>query len=135
VATPTDRAGAATPDTGARQVLDVVADVTKAAGGRVVGAEEMVAGDVELRWDGAVIGGYRPGTLHGAIERLIANNERTVGVGVDDMSREQKQALVAHLERQGAFTVRHGVEDVADRLGVSRFTIYNYLNAMQSERR
>jgi predicted transcriptional regulator YheO len=26
--------------------------------------------------------------------------------------------------------IRRAVEDVADRLGVSRFTVYNYLNAV-----
>lgn len=32
------------------------------------------------------------------------------------------------LEARGAFSVRHGVETVAGALGVSRFTVYNYLN-------
>lgn len=32
------------------------------------------------------------------------------------------------LEARGAFSVRHGVETVASALGVSRFTVYNYLN-------
>jgi hypothetical protein len=111
-------------------VLVIVAAIAEAAGGSLLAPDEIAPGDIEVRWDGSVLGGYRPATLHGALDRLIANNERTLGVSVESMSREQKQALVARLERQGAFTVRHGVEDVADRLGVSRFTIYNYLNAM-----
>jgi predicted transcriptional regulator YheO len=34
------------------------------------------------------------------------------------------------LDDLGAFTLRKGVEDVADALGVSRFTVYNYLHAV-----
>ena len=33
------------------------------------------------------------------------------------------------LDERGAFTLRKAVEDVADALGVSRFTVYNYLNS------
>jgi predicted transcriptional regulator YheO len=33
----------------------------------------------------------------------------------------------------GAFMLRRSVEDVADALGVSRITVYNYLNAMRGE--
>jgi predicted transcriptional regulator YheO len=33
------------------------------------------------------------------------------------------------LDDRGAFQLRRSVEEVADALGVSRFTVYNYLNA------
>ena len=33
------------------------------------------------------------------------------------------------LDERGAFQLRKSVEEVADALGVSRFTVYNYLNA------
>ena len=34
------------------------------------------------------------------------------------------------LDQRGAFTLRRAVEDVADAMGVSRITVYNYLNAL-----
>ena len=34
------------------------------------------------------------------------------------------------LDQRGAFTLRRAVEDVADEMGVSRITVYNYLNAL-----
>ncbi len=37
--------------------------------------------------------------------------------------------VVLHEDERGAFAYRRSVEDVADSLGVSRFTVYNYLNA------
>ena len=35
-----------------------------------------------------------------------------------------------HPRRAGAFTLRRAVEDVSDSMGVSRITVYNYLNAI-----
>jgi len=39
------------------------------------------------------------------------------------------QGTVRLLDERGAFQLRRSVEVVADALGVSRFTVYNYLNA------
>ena len=52
-----------------------------------------------------------------------------MGCPLTDLSREQKQQVVAKLNDRGAFRLRKSVEDVADVLGVSRFTVYNYLNS------
>jgi predicted transcriptional regulator YheO len=49
-------------------------------------------------------------------------------VPLADLDRKAKQEVVRILEARGAFSVRHGVETVASALGVSRFTVYNYLN-------
>jgi predicted transcriptional regulator YheO len=54
--------------------------------------------------------------------------EDAVGVPVGEMSRSQKQRVVRYLDGRGAFLIKKAVEDVAARLGVSRFTIYNYLD-------
>ena len=35
------------------------------------------------------------------------------------------------LEERGAFQIRKSIEDVADAMGVSRITVYNYLNAIR----
>jgi predicted transcriptional regulator YheO len=83
-----------------------------------------------LRWDGAVVGGLRfPTELHGALDRLIAGVERELGAPLAALSREDKQRAVRLLDERGAFRLRKAVEDVADALGVSRFTVYNYLNS------
>ena len=70
----------------------------------------------------------KPG-IHDALERLLLQVEVEVGAGLEELSREEKQKAVKILEERGAFNLRGSVEDVADRLGVSRFTVYNYLNA------
>ena len=43
---------------------------------------------------------------------------------------EALAAILLLLDERGAFTLRRAVEDVADAMGVSRITVYNYLNAI-----
>ncbi len=68
-------------------------------------------------------------TLHDALTRMIADVEHELGAPMAALSREAKQAAVRMLDTRGAFLLRKAVEDVADAMGVSRITIYNYLNA------
>ena len=68
-------------------------------------------------------------TLHDALTRMIADVEHELGAPMVALSREGKQAAVRMLDTRGAFLLRKAVEDVADAMGVSRITIYNYLNA------
>jgi predicted transcriptional regulator YheO len=65
---------------------------------------------------------------------MIAAVERELGQPAGELDREQKQEFVRRLDELGAFTLRRSVEDVAEVLGVSRFTVYNYLNALQQGR-
>jgi hypothetical protein len=112
-------------------LLEALEPLADALGATLVGVDDVEPGDVVLRWEGQAVGGFRLPGLHGVLERLVANAEREVGVPVAAMTREQKQSVVHRLDEGGAFTLRRGVEDVADLLGLSRFTIYNYLNAVR----
>ncbi len=71
-----------------------------------------------------------PTGLHGALDRLVAEVEHELGGRLPDLTRELKQAAVRLLDERGAFLLRRSVEDVAELMGVSRITIYNYLNAI-----
>ena len=72
-----------------------------------------------------------PGSLHNALRRMMAGVEDELGARLAELSREGKQAAVRLLDARGAFLLRRAVDDVADAMGVSRITIYNYLNASQ----
>ncbi|MGW4380115.1 helix-turn-helix domain-containing protein [Kitasatospora sp. NPDC004531] len=88
--------------------------------------------DVVLKWDGAPAVAVRLPPLSSALERLLADTARQFdGRPLAELGRTEKQRVVALLEERGAFTVRHGVETVASALGVSRFTVYNYLNRQE----
>ncbi|MFE6133591.1 helix-turn-helix domain-containing protein, partial [Streptomyces sp. NPDC056437] len=66
--------------------------------------------------------------LSDSLDHILAALERRHGMPLSALDRRTKQLVVRSLEARGAFSVRHGVETVAGALGVSRFTVYNYLN-------
>ncbi|MGA6168423.1 helix-turn-helix domain-containing protein [Amycolatopsis magusensis] len=93
--------------------------------------------DVPLRWEGELVGAVRlPGAeLTGALERLVHEVEAELGGELHLLDRAGKQRAVRLLEERGAFTMRKGVASIAESLGVTRFTVYNYLNRDQPEDR
>ena len=76
------------------------------------------------------LGGIGP--VDEAVDQLIAQGEAHLGRPLGEMTRSEKQQLVKFLDERGAFSLRKSVETVADRLGVSRFTVYNYLDAVRA---
>ena len=94
----------------------------------VVGANEHH--EESPAWEGVVIGGVRLPALHGVLNQIIESVERELGSSLKDLSRNDKQTAIRLLDERGAFILRRAVEDVADAMGVSRITVYNYLNAL-----
>ncbi|MFE7525974.1 helix-turn-helix domain-containing protein [Kitasatospora sp. NPDC057542] len=100
-----------------------------AVGATPVPLDEAKPDDVVLEWEGVPALAVRLPHLGSALDRLLAEMTRQFdGRPLAELDRLEKQRVVALLEERGAFTVRHGVETVASALGVSRFTVYNYLN-------
>lgn len=69
------------------------------------------------------------GNVSEALEALMAEAVLEIGVPVAQMNRAQKIRLVHALQEKGAFRIKRAVTIVAERLSVSRFTVYNYLNS------
>lgn len=46
---------------------------------------------------------------------------------VEELSKDEKIQIVNDLDKKGFFLVKKSTEKLADFLGLSRFTIYNYL--------
>jgi hypothetical protein len=115
---------------GTRHPLMVAMEpVAAALGATIVTAPKVRATDIPLEWDGEVVGGLRLPGVQGTLERMIAAVEAELEASLADLSREDKQQAVQLLAERGAFSLRRSVEAVAEAMGVSRFTIYNYLNA------
>ena len=110
--------------------LLAVRPIVEALGATLVPADEREPGDLPLKWEGEVLAAVRPAPLHGALDRLIEGVERELGGRLPTLSREDKQRAIRLLDDRGAFILRRAVEDVADAMGVSRITVYNYLNAI-----
>ncbi len=68
--------------------------------------------------------------LHDALGNMIRAAERDIGTNSDQWTRAEKQQVVRMLDERGAFLLRGAVDDMARIMGVSRITIYNYLNAI-----
>ena len=111
-------------------LVTAVAPVIDAVGATFVPAGEREGSDVPLVWEGEIVGAVRMPPLHGALDRLIDTVEAELGGSLPSLSREDKQKAVRLLDERGAFILRRAVEDVADAMGVSRITVYNYLNAI-----
>ncbi len=111
-------------------LISAVRPVVDAVGASIVDSNERDAADVPLVWDGITVGAVRLPPIHGALERLIDAVETELGGTISGLSREDKQKAIRLLDERGAFILRRAVEDVADAMGVSRITVYNYLNAI-----
>ena len=69
--------------------------------------------------------------LSDGLARLIETVEHELGGQLSELPRARKQHAVRLLEERGAFEMRHSAETVAEAMGMSRFTIYNYLNRVR----
>lgn len=69
--------------------------------------------------------------LSDGLARLIRTVEHELGGQLSELPRARKQHAVRLLEERGAFEMRHSAETVAEAMGMSRFTIYNYLNRVR----
>ncbi|WP_184572958.1 helix-turn-helix domain-containing protein [Streptomyces zagrosensis] len=103
-------------------------------GGEMMPPERADGDDVVLSWEGREVLAVRLPHLSDSLDHILAELERRHGMPLADLDRTSKQSVVRVLETRGVFAVRHGVETVATALGVSRFTVYNYLNRESSSR-
>ncbi len=110
-------------------LLTALEPVAEALGAELVAPGQVQDGDISLEWEGAIVGALRLPDLNGALDRMIASVATELGRPLPELAREDKQRAVRLLDERGAFRLRKAVEDVADALGVSRFTVYNYLGA------
>ncbi|MEV7417349.1 helix-turn-helix domain-containing protein [Streptomyces sp. NPDC089919] len=105
-----------------------VKPLVDAMGGELMDPARAQPDDVVLAWEGAELVAVRLPQLSDSLDHILAALERRHGRPLAELDRRSKQDVVRILEARGAFSVRHGVETVAGALGVSRFTVYNYLN-------
>ncbi|GAB2679643.1 helix-turn-helix domain-containing protein [Nocardia goodfellowii] len=127
-------------------VLVTITPLLDRVGGRLVPPGDCGPDDVPLVWEGATLAAVRfaatdgtaaaaaaadPGT-EGGLARLLDAVATELGGSLTDLKRADKQRAVRLLEERGAFSYRKSAETVAEALGVTRFTVYNYLNRTRS---
>lgn len=124
-------------------LLVALAPLLERIGATVIPADELTDADVPLVWEGETVAGVRLGAPAGTtstaagtatvadLPALLQGVADELGGPLATLPREQKQTAVRLLEERGAFTYRKAVETVAEALGVTRFTVYNYLNRVR----
>lgn len=131
-----------------RELIEAVRPLVERIGARLIDAADVNADDVPLTWRGTVVaavrlaGGTVPDTNpdtdtdarpdEGGLAGILADVQREFDEPLHELARPDKQRAVRLLEEAGAFSYRKSVETVATALGVSRFTVYNYLNRERS---
>lgn len=67
------------------------------------------------------------------MEEIISGAVRRNGKPISLLNKREKTLAVQQMQQRGLFIVKGGVERAAAALGVSRYTIYNYLEALRQE--
>lgn len=114
-----------------RELFVAIRPLLDAIGGDPIPADECEPGDIPVEWEGNLVGAIRLPPLSHALELLVSRVEIELGAPLARLDRVGKQAAVRKLDEQGAFLLRKSIDYVADAMGVSRITIYNYLNAIK----
>ncbi|TCC12042.1 helix-turn-helix domain-containing protein [Kribbella soli] len=116
-------------------LVQAITPLVERLNAQLVDAAEARADDVTLAWDGKPVVAVRlpsktpkPSEKEGGVQSLLAGVADELGGPLRDLSRHDKQQAVLLLEARGAFEYRKSAEIVAEALGVTRFTVYNYLN-------
>ena len=107
----------------------MVEPLVAAIGASIVEVDDAVESDVVLEWNGEPALAVRLGL---SIDGMVAAVEAELGGRLGDLDRAGKQTALRVLDERGAFAIRRAIEEVADAMGVSRITIYNYLNVIRS---
>ncbi|MDF6017971.1 helix-turn-helix domain-containing protein [Streptomyces sp. JH34] len=115
-------------------LVAAVKPLVDAMGAELLDPEQATTEDVVLAWEGVDVMAVRLPQLSESLDHILAAMERRHGMPLADLDRRAKQGVVRTLEARGAFSMRHGVETVAGALGVSRFTVYNYINSQEEKR-
>ena len=121
----------AVPSVDLQEYLVHLAPIVDALGSTIVSVKDAEAADTPIVWRGVIVGYVQGSELHSALDRLVGVVEREAGHNLDEMNRSQKQTAVRRLDELGAFLLRGAVEDIAQLMGVSRVTLYSYLNAIR----
>ena len=119
-------------------LVQAIAPLVERLDAELVDPAQARADDVTLEWNGVPVVAVRLAAetarkvperaADGGVQSLLADVAVELGGPLRDLSRHDKQQAVLLLESRGAFEYRKSAEIVAEALGVTRFTVYNYLN-------
>lgn len=90
---------------------------------------DLMSADADLK--SALWSGSDTSSLNDILEECLA----AVGKPVNTLSKADRLKVIALLRQRNAFSFQKSVPQVAQRLGVSRYTIYKYLSELDTHKR
>lgn len=69
------------------------------------------------------------------LDYLFVEGEKKIGKVASEMNREEKMALIAYLDKKGAFLISKAGQRICELLQISKFTLYNYLDTIRGEKK
>lgn len=73
-------------------------------------------------------------SIHGLMDTLIAEGLALIGMPPDKMNKEAKIRLIRFLDERGVFMIQKSGQAVCELLGISKFTLYNYLEEARGKK-
>ena len=67
------------------------------------------------------------------LELFFKEGQEVAGMPAPLMGREEKMKFLKYLDSKGAFLISKSSEKVCEFLGISKYTLYNYLETVRSE--
>lgn len=68
------------------------------------------------------------------VEQKFEIEVEKMNKSIVSMNKADRLTLIRNLKNSGVFKIQKSVPYIAEKLGVSRYTIYNYLNEIQNEK-
>ena len=68
-----------------------------------------------------------------ALNGIVQSVLEPYGGDPSSLTKEEKTAVVEKLDERGVFLMKGSVEMVAGILGVTRYTVYNYMDAIRNK--
>ena len=65
------------------------------------------------------------------LEHFIQEATKLIGKEPKEMNRMEKMQMIKYLDDKGAFLITKSGEHVCETMGISRFTLYNYLDLLR----
>lgn len=72
-------------------------------------------------------------SLGETVDSFVAQSTTKMGKLPSAMSKDERVRFVGLLEEQGAFLIKGAVDQVARAMGVSKYSVYNYLKEIRSK--
>lgn len=96
-------------------------------------SESLNLSEMEKRKSKENAGAVFVGKIDDLLKSMVVDSINQIGVPVGQMNKKHKIAGIRILKEKGAFKIQKAADLVAQYYGISKFTVYNYLNEIECE--